>query len=285
MRSRLLIIGLGLIWVHSLLGSSVNAGGISVDAGLTPAEDRWILRTQMRYMQRKNDPAQMGREMSRYAFPIVLAYGLRPDLTLMLRQVVMHQEMSMTGTTTSNTGPGDPFILAKYKAYRLNRPRYTFGIAPTIGLEFPMGDDSFTSETWDLNTGLYFSGRAGPRATDFNIAYAWNGFAGGREDGAEPGDELSLDWALAYQFSIGEKADVAVAPVLESSYKKIWPHRSDGQDILNTGESVFYVSPGVKCSMSWLILEALVQVPVWQDQKGSQLNREIGLLVGSRFMF
>lgn len=264
---------------------TLNAAGISIDAGLTPAEDRWILRTMARYMERNNDPLHMGREMSTYAFSTMLAYGLRPDLTLMLRQSVMYQEMSMMGSTERSTGLGDLFVLAKYKAYRLNTPEYTLGIAPTIGLEFPTGDDSFTSDTWDLNTGLYISGRSGPWATDFNIAYAWNGLLDRGKNDIAPGDELSLDWAFAYQFSIGEKARASLAPVLELSYKEIWPDRMSGQDLSNTGESVLYLSPGIKFSMSWIILETLIQVPVWQDQQGSQLERGIGVLVGARFMF
>ncbi|MHC4362719.1 MAG: hypothetical protein ACYSTZ_07820, partial [Planctomycetota bacterium] len=60
-------------------GGLTNAGaaGISVDAGLTPPEDRWIIRNQVRYMTREDDPTGMNREMSMYAFPIVVAYGLR----------------------------------------------------------------------------------------------------------------------------------------------------------------------------------------------------------------
>jgi hypothetical protein len=227
----------------------------------------------------------MGREMSRLAFPVVLAYGFRPNLTLMVRQIVMHREMSMMSTTERSTGLGDLFVLAKYKAYRRNTSRYTLGIAPTIGLQLPTGDDSFTSETWDLNAGLYVSGRSGPWAKDFNIAYTWNGVAGQGKDDVMPGDELSLDWAVAHQVSIGERASLALAPVLELSYANIRPDRTDGQDLSNTGESVLYLSPGGKCSMSWLILEALVRIPVWQDQRGSQLKRDVGMLIGSRLMF
>lgn len=265
--------------------ASANAAGISVDAGLTPAQDRWILRTQVRYMQKKDDPSQMNRKMSTYAYPLVLVYGLRPYLSLLLRQTVINQEMSITGNTTKNTGLGDLFILAKYKAYRLNKPKYTFGIAPTIGLEFPTGDDYFTSETWDIDTGLYISGRSGPWATDFNIAYAWNGFAGRGKNDIGLGDELSLDWAFAHQFSIGQKALASFAPVLELSYKNIQPDYLDGHDVSNTGESVLYLSPGVKFSTELLILEALLQFPVWQHQEGSQPERHLGILVGSRFMF
>ncbi|NIN00836.1 MAG: hypothetical protein GTO24_22965 [candidate division Zixibacteria bacterium] len=285
MRSSSVIIAVGVLCTQALLAANTLAGGISVDAGLTPAQDRWIVRTQLRYMQRSGDPTGMGREMSRLAFPVVLAYGLRPNLTIMARQMVMHQEMTVMGARNRNTGFGDLFILAKYKAYRRNTSRYTLGIAPTLGLELPTGDDSFTAETWNLNVGLYLSGRTGPWAADFNLALAWNGFADQREDDVNPGDELSLDGALAHQLSLGEKAHVALAPVFELSYKDVGPDRLNGQKKPNTGESVFYLSPGFKCSMSWLILEALAQIPVWQQRRGSQLERNVGLLVGSRLMF
>jgi len=275
----------GAVVEFALVSVSANAAGISVDAGLTAPEDRWIIRTQVRYMQLKDDPTLMDRKMTTYTFPTVLAYGLRPNLTVMLRQPVKDQEMSMAGSSSRNTGLGDLFALGKYKIYRRNTPQYTFGIASTVGLEFPTGADSFTSETWDLQPGLYTSWRSGPWATDFNIAYNWNGFADRGRNGVNPGDELSLDWALAYQFSFGEKARVSFAPVLELSYKNISPDRLRGHDVLNTGESVLYLSPGIKLTVSSFILESLLQIPIWQDQKGSQLERGMGGIVGTRFMF
>ena len=279
------MIVLGTLCAQALLAVGALAGGISVDAGLTPAEDRWILRTQLRFMQRGDDPTPMSREMSRWVSPVVLAYGLRPNLTLMMRQMLIHQEMSMGGTGQKSSGLGDLFILAKYKAYRRNTSRYTLGIAPTLGLELPTGEEPFGSETWDLHAGLYFSGRAGPWATDFNLALAWNGFAGPGDDDVDPGEEISLDWAMARQISLGRKATLALAPVLELSYANSRPDRANGRNVPNTGESVLYLSPGGKCSMSWLILEALVRIPVWQDQRGLQLEQGVGLLVGSRLMF
>jgi len=282
---RLLLISFGSVVNLALIAASANAAGISVDAGLTPAEDRWIFRTQMRYMRRKNDPTLMDRKMSTYTFPIVLAYGLRPDLTLMVRQTVKDQKMSMAGSTNRNTGLGDLFVLGKYQIYRRNTPKYTFGIASTLGLEFPTGADPFTSETWDIQPGLYTSWRSGPWATDFNIAYTWNGFADRGKNGINPGNELSLDCALAYQFSFGEKARVSLAPVLELSYKNISSDRLHGRDVSNTGESVLYLSPGIKFTVSSFVLEALLQIPVWQDQEGSQLERGMSVIVGTRFMF
>ena len=271
--------------INVLISENAGAAGISIDAGLTPPEDRWIFRTQFRSMSRKGDPTSMNREMDTYVVPIVIAYGLRPDLTLMVRQTVKHRKMSMGGVVSRDTGLGDLFVLGKYRLYRHNTREYTFGIAPTLGVEFPTGNDEFSSKTWDLEPGLFASWRSGPWASDFSMAYKWNGFADRGKDGLNPGDELTVDLALAYQFSIGKKADMSLAPVLEFNYKHTLSDRLSGRDISNTRESLFFVSPGIKFTKSSFILEALLQFPVWQDQRGSQLKQGTRLIVGIRYMF
>lgn len=281
-----------LVWMLNILvvaavvlPSKTSAAGISVDAGLTPAEGRWILRTQMRYMQRDDDPTPMNRSMKVYMLNNTLAYGLRRNLTLMLKQAVVRNEMVMAGTTSEDTGPADLFVMAKYRAYRVNTSEQTFGLAATLGLGLPTGGDAFTSDTWSVKAGLYTSWRRGPWASDLNVANAWLDPAGEGSRGIEPGDEVALDWALAHQFSIGETADVSLTPVLEFSYKHISPDRLEDQNVPETGEAVVLLSPGVKFTRSSFILEVLAQIPVWQKQEGSQLKRDTGMLVGTRFMF
>lgn len=264
---------------------SAIASGISVDAGLTPSEDRWILRTQFGYMERREDPTSLDREMNMYAFRTVLAYGFRRNLTFMVRQSVMRREMLMAGSSSEENGLADLYLLGKYGMYRRNTPAYTFGIATTLGLEAPTGADAFSSDTWDIKPGFYMSWRSGPWASDLNIDYAWNGFADEGAGGINPGDEFSLDWAFAHQFSIRERADVSVTPVLEVSYRDVSPDRLNGNIVSNTGESVLYLSPGMKFTKSSLILEVLAQIPVQQDQRGTQLERGTNFLLGMRYMF
>jgi hypothetical protein len=191
----------------------------------------------------------------------------------------------MAGSTDWDSGADDLFVLGKYKLYRRNTREYTFGIAATLGLEFPTGADDFSSETWDLKPGLFTSWRSGPWASDFSVAYKWNGFADDGKNGVDPGDKLSVDLALAHQFSIGEKADMSLTPVLELNYEHLSSDRLSGSDVANTGESLFFLSPGIKFTKSSFIMEALVQFPVWQDQDGSQLEQGTRFIVGSRFMF
>lgn len=285
MMKRLLSVFLVCVTVNALILKNASAAGISVDAGLTPPEDRWIIRTQFRSMSRKDDPTPMDRKMDTYAVPMIVAYGVRPDLTVMARQRVKHREMSMSGSTSRDTGLDDFFVLGKYKLYRRNTRESTFGVASTLGLDFPTGDDDFSSETWDLQPGLFSSWRNGPWASDVNIAYKWNGFADKGKGGVDPGNEFSIDLAIAHQFSIAKRADLSLTPVLEFNYEHTSPDKLSGSEVSNTGESLFFVSPGIKFTNSSFILEVLLQFPVQQDQEGSQLKQGTRLIVGTRFMF
>lgn len=268
------------------LGSDFSAAaGISVDAGLTPPEDRWIIRTQLRYMERKDDPTAMDRRTEMYTFPFIVAYGFRPDLTLLVRQPIQHRNMEMAGSIGRETGFGDLFVLAKYKLFRKNTRKYTFGIASTLGLEFPTGDDDFGSETWDLEPGLFTSWRSGPWQSDFSVAYKWNGFADDGRNHLDPGNELSIDFAFARQFSLNETANVSLTPLIELNYKHLSKDTRRGNTVTNTGESLLFISPGLKFTKGSFILEGLVQFPVWQDQEGSQLEQGTRYIIGTRFLF
>ena len=269
------------LWV----GKEVKGEGISVDAGLTPPEDRWIVRTQLRYMTRNNDRTSMDREMSMYTFPTVVAYGVTSDFTLMVRQAVRHRDMDMMGDNDKDTGLDDLFLMGKYKLFRKNTESYIFGTAATLGLEFPTGADDFTSDTLDIVPGIYTSWRKDALAADFQIAYKWNGFADRGYDGLNPGNELRLDCAFSYQFSLTADSSTTIAPVLEYSYRNVAADRRYDRNLPDTGENVVYISPGVKFTRETFSIEALIQIPIWQDQKGDLLERGVGLIIGSRFLF
>ncbi len=264
-----------------LLTSSVKTAGISVDAGLTPPEDRWMFRTQLRYMSKENDMTRMNSQM----IGSVFAYGLRRNVTLMVKQMVINRTMTMGGMDTKISGLSDLSLMCKYGIFRKNTRDYTVGVASTIALKIPSGDDAFTSETWDVRPGLYLSWRKGYWATDVSLAYARNGFAGENSQGIEPGDEISFDGAAAYQISMGNKSRLSFTPVLELSYNKFLPDNFNNQGVINSGESILFISPGVKLTKSSFIFETLLQLPAWQDQNGTQLKHSARGLVGIRFMF
>lgn len=259
------------------------AGGISIDAGLTPAQDRWIFRTQWRYMQR-NMPGPSSHEMTMHMMPVVAAYGLRPDLTIMARQMIVRKTMSSGTMSTTSSGLGDYLLMAKYRAYRFNSAKYVLGLSPTLGLEMPLGVDKVSGRKWNLHTGLYASGRYGSWAADFNAVYVFTGIA--REAGVidNPGDEVTTQIAFARQFGFGSRSAFAIAPVLELTWLKVFADRDNDLVIPNTGESVIWISPGAKFTWGSFIVEGLVQIPVYENYTGMQMDRDPTVLTGLRLM-
>lgn len=261
-----------------------TATGISIDAGLTPAENRWIFRSQIRFMQRDNETTPTLPKMKSYMFPVIIAYGLRSNVTVMLRQVIRRNEMIMGEQSSSTSGLTDLLLMSKFRLVRVNTPTYTIGIAPTVGVELPTGNENFTSNSWDLRMGCYFSGRIRSWGMDLDARYVWNGLAKTESADFDPGNEFSLAGALANQLVLGADANFTLAPVIEFSYKKTSSDSNDGVAIANTGESVFFLSPGIKVTRSSLILESLIQFPIWQNQNGLQTKRTAGFLIGVRLM-
>lgn len=272
-----------LLFVISLADTATAA--ITIDAGLTPAEGRWMVRTQLRIMSRQA-PAGMGdASMDRLMVPLVVVHGLRPGLTVGMRQVFDSRTMTMNGMETTRSGLGDLYIFAKYKFLRINTRSYTLGVAPVLGVEPPTGADGISSESWDLTTGLYVSGRAGTWALDINLAHNARGIAGVAAGGPEPGDERAVDLALSRQIPLGDSGRVALAPVLEVTWLDTSPNASQGVDLPDSGESVLNLAPGMKYTVGDLIIEGLVRFPVVQDQEGRQLEAGPMALLGVRRMF
>jgi hypothetical protein len=284
MKKIALLLCLVLIGMISF-SSTAMAQGISVDAGMTPGEDRWMFRTMVHQMNRGNDPGPMGQSMRSYKHNNVLAYGFRRNLTLIFKMPVLYRQMTMAGTTMDQSGRSDSTVAVKYSIYRRNTMAYTLAIASTLGVKLPSGVEPVYSETLDLQPGLYLSMRFDRWASDLALEYSWNGLVVNRADKINPGNELAANWALAYRYSLGDSGNIAYAPVLEFTYKNIAANSLSGDALADSGESVLYLSPGIKLTVSSLVLEALLQVPVWQQQTGMQLERGNAVLAGIRYMF
>lgn len=267
------------------MGAMAWGGGITADVGLTPPVDRWIFRTQVRYMERGDDPTTKGREVGMFAVPVVLVYGLRPNMTIIARQIAFDRRMKLMGRTREATGFGDFTLITKWRALRINRRDYIVGVAPTLGVAFPTGDEDFGSDTWDALTGVYLTARRGPWGSDLNLEYALNGVdeRGGNEN--RPGDASTANLALSYQFTLDDRATMSLWPVLELTYTSTQRDRDAGAESPDTGGNVLSLSPGVKFARQSFILEALIQVPVAQNLHGAQLEHKIGGLVGLRYLF
>jgi hypothetical protein len=262
----------------SVFLSQVYATGISVDAGLTPAEDRWIVRMQYRQMSMDGAMHQMNTDM----LMAMVAYGYTRDVTIMIRQMAASRVMSMSGNEKTSSGLTDLALLGKFGVYRKNTRHIILALAATLALKMPTGAEDISTDTWDTQAGIYGSWRSGRWGNDFNLTYTWNDFTSTAPSGINPGDVIGLDVAFSYQFSLGSSGKTSLRPVLELNYRYSLANQSDGQDLGGDG-SIFFISPGLKFTYDSIILEALIQNPVNQTYQNSEQNRRG--IIGFRYMF
>jgi hypothetical protein len=262
----------------SVFLSQVYATGISVDAGLTPAEDRWIVRMQYRQMSMDAVMHQMDTDM----LMAVVAYGFTRDVTIMLRQMAASRIMTMSGNEMTSSGLTDLAVLGKFGVYRKNTRNMILALAATVALKMPTGAEDITTDTWDWQAGVYGSWRSGRWGNDINLTYTWNDFTALAPSGITPGDEIGIDAAFSYQFSLGNSGKTSLTPVLEFNYRHSTANQSEGQDVGGNG-SIFFVSPGLKFTYDSFIVEVLIQNPVNQTYQNLEQNSRG--LIGFRYMF
>ncbi|NQT61350.1 MAG: transporter [Candidatus Marinimicrobia bacterium] len=271
-----------LLGIFILAGES-SAGGISVDAGLTPAENRWMIRVQSRQMGASSQPSTPARQMKVQANVLMAAYGLRPNITLIGMQGWMNREMTMMGAVNESSGRADLNLIIKYLIHRTNTRDQTLGIAATTKLTLPTGEVGFSDDYWSFTPGVYLSLRRGTWAMDASTTYRIQDMFS-QQDAMDRGWEYTLDGAVARQLPLGGLKNMALAPVLEFNLLVDQGDHSSSAEPSDT-ESVVFLSPGFKYTYGSMILESLIQVPVWESVPITSLEKEVRWRVGLRLMF
>jgi hypothetical protein len=236
-------------------------------------------------MGREAPAATGGMSMERLVVPVVVVHGATPALTLGLRQIYESRTMTMNGRETDASGLGDFHLFTKYRVLRANTRRYTLGLSPVLAVDLPTGAEDVSGGACDLSAGLNASGRSGYWAVDIDLGYRLSGIAGVDEGDPEPGDEAALNVAFARQIPVGAGGETALAPVLELNWLSVQPDELAGEDLPDSGEDVLSLAPGLKFTMGDVIVEGLVRIPVYQEQRGMQTEVGAMYLLGVRRMF
>ena len=230
MKEKLFTLLLIFIFSSSCL---VKAGGISVDAGLTPAQDRFILRTQYRYMTMTNPTMRTNTHM----IPMVLAYGVTPGFSLMTRGMYVYNSFSNSAEVKS--GFNDLYVLSKFRLYRKNTANYVFGLAPHIASNVPIGNTDISERTWNPELGLNISFRPRFFSIDISASYIISDIL--EKSTIEQDNVLSLNTAFSAIIPLKNKSSNAISPVVEMSY--ILEGNNINDDLTN--RDLFFLSPGV----------------------------------------
>lgn len=247
------------------------AGGISVDAGITAPQDRFILRTQYRYMSMSNSMMSMNTQMT----PLVLAYGVTSGFTVMARGMYVNQKLEKTSKV--NEGINDLFLLTKFRLYRKNTANYVFGLASHLASNIPIGSTEISNRSWNPELGLNISFRPRFFAIDVSISYIFSDLS--RKLASKPGDILSINTAFSALIPSKSNSSNAISPVLEMTYN--YQEAGDA----NPSKGLLFLSPGISFIHSSLSLEALVQIPVYQSENVNLMNQNSRYILGVKYMF
>tara|TARA_R110002050_G_scaffold85091_1_gene181562 strand:+ start:26564 stop:27367 length:804 start_codon:yes stop_codon:yes gene_type:complete len=245
-----------------------KAEGISVDAGLTPAQDRIIIRLQYR-----NIFNQMGgNDIVMHMMPMVAAYGLTPNITIMMRNVYRAVGTNETMMEMDSRWM-DPFLMGKVKLYRLNTRTYNFGVAGFAGTTFPILNSS-VSKTYSPVLGINASYRPGLWSFDLNNAYEWVNY--NTKENQSTARQLQLNLAISRNIILPGIENCIFAPVQEFSFARNYPTSGESS-------SFGFISPGFQLVSPHVKFEGLYQIPVNSDKSAINYGRR--LILGLRFMF
>lgn len=249
---------------------NLKAEGISVDAGLTPAQDRIIVRLQYRTIFN-----QMGSNaITMHMFPVVVAYGLTPDITLMMRNMFRKVGTNETMMEMDNRWM-DPFLMGKVKLYRYNAPTYTVGVAGFAGTTFPVLNSS-VSKTYSPVIGVNASYRPGLWSFDLNNAYEWVNY--NTRENRSVAKQLQVNLAVSRNILLPGTDNWVLAPVQEFSYLQYKPISVEDSNTYG------FISPGFQIVSPNVKIEGLYQIAV-NSSKNTGITNGNRLIIGLRFMF
>lgn len=248
---------------------SSSAEGISVDAGLTPGQDRIIVRLQYRNLIRTMD----GNDVVIHVIPMVVVYGLSPDLTLMMRNGYRAVGTNKTMLIMEDQWL-DPFFMGKVKLFRHNALNYTFGLAGFAGTTFPVWNSS-ALKTYSPVMGLNASLRPNFWSFDLNSAYEWSNYNTSQKRSETR--QLQLNLAISRNVIFPGTENWVLAPVQEFSFVRNYPVSGDAN-------SFGFLSPGIQIVSPYLKIEGLYQIALNSSQSTGPKNGN-RLILGLRLLF
>ncbi len=262
----------------ALLGVCERASAqapINSNVALQPSKGGLIIRQQIRYAEADLDAAIGDLDLRLTTSFTTLVYGLSDELTLIMdAPYVLSRRMENTtmGDDDRDSGFADLRLLSKLRLYRDDfGPTDTTRFDLIGGLEIPTGSSEFTSDSVDPIVGGVFTHIEGRHAVDVDAIWQFN--TGGGKKGA---DLLRYDAAYIYRLS-------------PETYASTNPTALFGSVELNgfyetNGDQELFFSPGIQYVTTRWILEATLQIPVWQDLE-NRAERDFIVGFGFRIQF
>ncbi|MDX8378341.1 MAG: hypothetical protein R8L53_10005 [Mariprofundales bacterium] len=279
-----------------------SAGPIGFNSALPLSEGVGIVRSQVMMVRKTGDSTSMNRKATATIIPLVMAYGVSPQLALfgVLPYVKKRLDITVGGMRINrqSIGIGDGKLFARYTIYQSDQHGDTLRIAPFAGLKVPSGQyqqsDSVGvlarplqvgSGSWDPFAGLAVTRQTLAWEFDGAISYRYNSQA----SGFTFGDEARLDTSFQYRIIPSTLANSGmpafVYAVLESGV--IWNGKNNiaGVSDGNSGGVIWNIAPGLQYVTRRFVLETVLQIPTVQRPNGTALTTDWVWTAGVRWNF
>lgn len=267
-----------VIVVVVLCGLSVRARAqapLNSNVALQPSKGGLIIRQQFRYAEGEQSTPTGNVDIEQATSITTLVYGLSQDLTLILETpFVLSREIENTSTGDDRTDSGfaDVTLLTKYRVYRDDfGPTDTRRFALIGGFELPTGQDEFSSDSINPIIGGVFTHVEGRHSFDADALWKFN------TGGGDRGEDL-LKYDLAYVYRLWPTTYASTNPTALFGSIEL-----NGLYETNDDQELF-VSPGIQYVTTRWIVEATVQIPIWQDLD-HRAERDFIIGVGFRVQF
>ncbi len=258
------LVGWLACWAH-------GQAPINSNVALQPATGQTIVRQQIRGFFGDTPD---GREVEQVSSVTTIVYGVDDAWTMIVDVPVILSRRSerVGGGYDSDGGVADVRVLSKVRLFRDDSgPTDTTRVNLIAGLEAPVGSDAFTSDSWDLIVGGVGTHVRGRHALSVDALWKINTAGGIRGE-----DALLADLAYLYRL-VPASYDDGGTSALYGSIELNGTYWTDG-------DAELLLSPGLQYATRRWILEATVQVPLWQEME-FRVERDIALGLGVRVQF
>lgn len=271
------------------------AAPITFSTALPVGEGKFINREQLVLTRSGDDPANNGLSVDVDALISVLAYGASEKLALFAALPYLRKELRQAdGVRRSSAGIGDLTIFGRYTLFQRDGVGRTLRLGAIAGIKAPTGNDDEVDSlgrlpiplqsgtgSWDSFIGIVASSETLQGGFHSQLTYQAKTAANNFEAGDV--SRLDLSWQRrVWPSSLRPNTSAFVYGVLEANIIHSQKSRVTGQVNDNSGGTTVFITPGIQYASKKLILEAAVQIPVYQELNGTALENDYVFRAGFR---
>jgi len=276
----------------------VQAAPLTFNTALPVSLGEFIFRQQLVVIQSGDDPTSLDRERTQMDLVSTLVYGVSADLAIFASIPYTDRRLkSAASSIRQSQGFGDSQLFARYTLYKNDFQGGSFRIAPFVGVKMPTGNDEERDDlgllpmnvqagsgSWDMFAGVVATYGSVDWEVDAQLSYQNNNAANNFQQGDFYRADVSFQYRLFPQV-LSANTEHFINGVLEANLINREKNQVAGITDLNSGETTFFIVPGLQYVSQRYIVEVSIQIPVAQNLNGNALGNDYIFRTGFRVNF